>query len=152
MNLNTETLAEILKEKGELNELSFVDLSNLDVASIEDNTFSQFHNLHQLIINEKQIFLLNDSLLHGPELLNYLVVKQGLTIPTNDEDLCEKISSLTGISYLILSGNKIKDIEHDSFINLTNIRHLTISNNNITKIEYNGFKSLINLEELNIQK
>jgi Leucine-rich repeat (LRR) protein len=152
MNLNKEKLSDILKEKGDLNELSFVDLSNLDITSIEDKTFTEFTNLHQLIINEKQIFLLNDGLLYGPDLLNYLVIKKGLTFPTNDKDFCEKISSLTGISYLILSGNKIKDIEHDSFINLTNIRHLIISNNNITKIEYNGFKSLVNLEELNIQK
>jgi len=152
MNINKESLADLLKEKDDLSRLSFIDFSNYEISGIEEDCLVDFKNLHQLIINENQLSFLSNHLLKGPVLLNYLVIKKGLSVPTNDTDFCDCISKLSTISYLILSGNQIKEIPHDSFLNLANLRHLNLANNKITRIESNGFKTLINLEELNIQK
>ena len=97
-----------------------LDLSNLKLTSIPENTFSELNNL-------KVLFLYNNSLSSIPE---------------------NVFKGLNNLKELYLSNNSLSSIPENIFQELNNLEYLYLYNNSLSSIPENSFKELNNLKFL----
>ena len=126
--------------------LGVLDLSNNNIGSIPNNTFSDQENLFELNLSYNKLRMLNRGMFHGLKTLRTLHLRKN---PIESVG-AYAFDGLSLISLLNLSNLAITKIEDDSFSYSNNITMLDVSHNRMMSLTQNTFKGLNRLKSLDI--
>lgn len=129
--------------------IAFRELSNNRLDAIEATTLEKLINLRALYMRSNRIKTISDSAFRYVPQLEVLDLSQN-QISSAIEDLNGPFASLTQLSRLELSANKIMSINQKAFGGLRNLLVLDLNGNNVTTIQNNAFVDLVALKELHI--
>jgi len=129
-----------------LSKLETLNLSNNKINKIELNAFRGLSNLKELNLNDNSITNIDGGILRGLRDLNYL------TLNHNIINIIDSFSfnDLKDLKTLDLSNNKITTLTDREFTGLKSLETLNLSNNEINKINANPFFLVNNLKYLNL--
>lgn len=143
--LDRKTLSQLLgyssehifysNNKHTLNDLTSIDLSNMNITEIKENTFSGLSNLETLNLSGNKITIINGSILKGLSNL------KNLNLSNNEIYKIDQLSfnDLQKLETLNLSNNKITTLIKNEFYGLRKLENLNLSNNQITNINRDAF-------------
>ncbi|KAF9422341.1 hypothetical protein HW555_001931 [Spodoptera exigua] len=125
--------------------VSTLDLSFQELATVEDYAFNQMVKLETLMLNNNGIYSLSN--------LCFRTLTNLLSLDLSNN----KISSidfdktdLTLLDSLFLKNNRLVQIKHENFQHLISLQFLDLSGNSISQLDSNSFKSLRSLINLKI--
>ncbi|XP_022825181.1 protein artichoke-like [Spodoptera litura] len=125
--------------------VSTLDLSFQELATVEDYAFNQMVRLETLALNNNGIYLLSNMCFRT--LTNLLSLDLSFNkISSIDFDKTDLIR----LDSLFLRNNRLVQIKHENFQHLTSLQFLDLSGNSISQLEANSFKSLRSLINLKI--
>lgn len=138
-NINYETFYKLYPAINKL------DLSNNNIMTIGQGTFSTLNTLTTLIINNNKLKNLQEGMFDGLNKLSHLEIKFNLLV------MIEKkmFRGLNNLKTLDLSNNHIEHIGDKSFNDL-NISTILLSNNKLTKIKHGIFNDIKSLKVINL--
>jgi Leucine-rich repeat (LRR) protein len=118
--------------------LTFLDLENNHISSIESSDFTGLTSLTSLHLEENQISSIESGAFSGLPTLNWV------NLDYNSISSIEpgSFSGPTNLSNIYLNDNQITSIESGVFSGLTDLRYLYLNDNQISSIESGAFSGL----------
>ena len=126
--------------------LIYLSLSNVGVATLNENSFKNAKNLKTIWLNRNKITKLPGLLFKETPKLEQLMLIQNQISEIN-------VNAFSGTSNLLrldMSNNKIQTLESGLLQSLTNLQVLTLLNNEINIIHNDTFKGLTKLKYLTL--
>ena len=107
-----------------------VDLSNLNIGSIESSLFSQFIYLDTLILKNNKIVRLYPNTFKNCQYLEYLDLSYNRLTSLNVGDF----NGATNLETIFLNNNLLEFVDRNTFQGLTQITTYSFANNPVTQI------------------
>lgn len=123
--------------------VSTLDLSFQELATVEDYAFNQMIRLETLALNNNRIYSLSNMCFRTLTSLLSLDLSNN-QISSIDFDKTDFVS----LDSLFLRNNRLVQIKHENFQHLISLQFLDLSGNSISQLEANSFKSLRSLINL----
>lgn len=143
--IGTNQISSVVNSGGELNNLSWISLSDNSITSISENAFIGLTNLNCLYLNNNKLTILNGFVKSLTNNLKHLDLSDNL-IAEIEKDVFKDLCSL---QVLKLEMNKLTSIEHEWFSNLKDLTFLNLSYNSLKSLH---LKEMINLKNLKLHK
>jgi Leucine-rich repeat (LRR) protein len=150
---NILTREKLIQMNPNLQQVTYIDLSNRKYTDIALGTFDNLPNLYFLDLGDNQIKKLQSNTFTGGTFGNNLPALEELYLYNNQiQELQPDIfNNLLKLQRLYLNNNSIKELQPNVFNNLPLLKYLSLHNNQINILHPGTFNNLQGLRELSLK-